>query len=118
MTIKNRMIGFTSFQPKELNNMTEFTKPSPRGLLQPIEGSTQLTHKTILPLSNKPRRLLHVDLFLKVTMKKCIFNIKLMERPITHGSHSKEQTDSSDLSDWRESITIIKAIYLSITFSH
>ena len=28
---------------------------------------------------------------------------------MTHGSHSKEQTDSSDLSDWRESVTIIKA---------
>ncbi|KAL2656120.1 hypothetical protein AAZV13_04G103300 [Glycine max] len=118
MTIKNRMISLTSFQPKKLNNMTEFTKPSLRGLLQPIERSTQLTNKTILPLSNKPRRLLHINLLLKITMEESILNVKLMKRPMTHGCHSKKQTNSGDFSHRRKGVTLIKAINLSITFSY
>ena len=117
MTVKYIMISVASFQPKKLN-MTKFTKPGSRRLLQPIERSVKLTHKTILPLSNKCRRLLHINILLKITMEEGILNIKLMERPMTHDSHSKKQADKSDFGYRRKSITIIKTIYLCLAFSY
>ena len=45
-------------------------------------------------------------------MKEGIFNVKLMEEPMTHGSHSKKQTNGGDFSYRRKNITIIKAKYL------
>ncbi|KAL2583894.1 hypothetical protein AAZX31_14G103900 [Glycine max] len=118
MTIKYRVISFTSFQSKHVNNMTKFTKPSTRRLLQPIERSMKLTHKAILPLSNKPRWLLHINILLKITVEKGILNIKLMEGPVTNSSHSKKQTNSGEFGDRRESITVINAIYLCVAFSY
>jgi len=118
MTIKYRMIGFTSFQSKHSDNMTKFTKPSARRLLQPIERSVKLTNKTILPLSNKPRRLLHINILLKITVEKGILNIKMMEGPMTDSSHSKKQTNSGEFGYRRESITVINAIYLCVALSH
>jgi len=47
MTIKNRMISFTLFQPKKLNNMTKFTKSSSRRLLQPIERSLEEVNRKL-----------------------------------------------------------------------
>jgi len=84
---QNDQLHFVSVQKL---NMTKFTKPSSRRLLQPIERSVKLTHKAILPLSNKPRRLLHINILLKITVEEDIFNIKLMEGSVTDGNHSKK----------------------------
>ncbi|KAL3015697.1 hypothetical protein AAZX31_06G170900 [Glycine max] len=98
--------------------MTKFTKPCSRRLFQPIKRPTKLTHKAILPLSNKPRRLLHINILLKITVEEDILNIKLMKGPMTDGRHSKKQTNSGELGYRRESITVINAIYLCVALSY
>ncbi|BAT97495.1 hypothetical protein VIGAN_09095300 [Vigna angularis var. angularis] len=51
-------------------------------------------------------------------MKKDIFNVQLVKGPLTDGSHSKQNTNNTDFSHRRKSITIIKATDLSISLSY
>jgi len=68
------------------------------------------------PPEQQTRRLLHVNFLLKITMKEGIFDIQLMKRPVTYCCHCKEEANSSHLGHGRESVTIVKAINLSVPF--
>jgi len=71
VTIENIMVCLTVFHAKGMDNVVEHPKPSLWRLLENIERATQLINQTILPVSNKTRRLLHVDF---------LFLIELVEK--------------------------------------
>lgn len=65
---KHRDIINTSHETKFEENAIELVKSCTRGLFQIINRLPKLTHFVGLPLSNKTRWLLHVNLLLKVPM--------------------------------------------------
>lgn len=72
------------------------------------------TNQTRLSLSNKSKRLFHVNLLLQITMKKGIFYVKMVKRPMENGINSKEKTNSNDISHRRKSFIVVEAINLSV----
>ena len=88
MMVKYIVIAFTQNHAKLLNYSRESTKPSSKRLLKAIKRFTKATNKARrIPMSNKSRRLLHIDFFFKVTTEEGILDVKLMKRPMSHSSH-------------------------------
>ena len=73
-----------------------------------------------LPISpsNKPGRLLHINFFCKIPMRKDIFNIKLVEVSTMSGCQRYKQSNRSQLGNRGEGIRIIHFIGLGIPFSN
>ena len=59
----------------------ELLKPGTRSLLEAIKSFLQLIEMIREAGVNIPKRLFHIDMFSKMTIKKCILDIKLTERP-------------------------------------
>ena len=77
-TREHRMIRLTPVHTKLLNRLTELSKPSSREFLKAIERLFECDIPNHSPMSNKSRRLLHIDFLLKITMKKQILHIQLI----------------------------------------
>ena len=103
---------------KFLNCLAEFTKPRTGPLFQTIQRHPKTKNPPYLPLSNKLWRLLHINLLLKVAMKKDILNIKLVEIPIISSSQGNKNPNGCHLSNRREGIKIIHPRSLGIPFSN
>ena len=112
------MVRLTLLYVKCLNCLTEFSKPSTRTLFQTIQKFTKTTHLPYLPLSNKPRRLLHVNFFLKISMYKDILDIKLIRVSIIRSNKRNKQTNRCQFNYKGKSIKIINAINLSLALSY
>ena len=65
-------------------------------------------------MSNKIRRLLHINLFDKITMKEDVLDIQLKKGPMLYSSHRKKQANRDNLRYRRKSIIIVRAIWLSL----
>ena len=112
------MVTFTLLHAKFLNGLDEFTKPRTCTMFQTLQRLPKTTNPPYLPLSNKPWRLLHIHLLLKVTVKKDIFNIKLVEIPIISGSQGNKKSNKCHLSNRGKGVEIVHAIGLGIPFSN
>ena len=106
MIVKYRVISFTLNHTKLLNHDGEYVKLSSRRMLKTIKRFTKMTNKTkTLPLSNKSRRLLHIDLFFEITMEEgildvqlmSILDVQLMKWPMPHSSHRQKETNNPSL---------------------
>lgn len=49
-------------------------------------------------------------------MKEDIIDIQLIDGLRTHGSHGKKQKNRSNFGNWRQGITIVRIINVSISF--
>jgi hypothetical protein len=91
-------------------------KPSTRGLFQTIKRATKTTN---LAIRNKiPRRWLHVDLLMKFTIKKGIFDIKLRNGPSTNRGHNKESANSGHVCHRSKGLIIVMTMLLLKTTSN
>jgi hypothetical protein len=95
----------------------EFCIALSQGLFKPIQGFVEFANSG-LPISFETKRKVHVDFFVKVTMKEGVVDIKLMQMPSIRGGKGKERTDSDHLSDMSKCLRIIKDSLLVVTFSH
>ena len=112
------MVIFTLLHAKFLNGLAEFTKPRTWTLFQTIQRLPKTTNPPYLPLSNKPWRLLHIHLLLKVAMKKGILNIKLAKIPTISDSQGNKKPNRCHLSNRGKSVEIVHAIDLGIPSSN
>ena len=62
---------------KPLNCITKLLELSSQRLLKAIKSLAKAANLTLLPLSNKSGRLLHVHFLVKITVKKRILHIQL-----------------------------------------
>ncbi|KAM2697115.1 hypothetical protein EV1_041414 [Malus domestica] len=65
-----------------LQNYKEFVKPGPMSLLQSIQGFSKFVDMMRIIGITETGGLLHIDIFLKVSMQKSITDIQLVEKPI------------------------------------
>lgn len=82
---------------KNNNHITKVAKLGTRRLLKSIKGLLQLAHLWLL----------HVDLIIKIIMKECIFDIKLMESPLKSSSQINNDMDRMNFGHWRKSLIIV-----------
>ena len=75
-------ITFALDKPLREEKSGEGGEPSPRGLFQTVESFVKTTHQGRFGRINKARRLFHINLILKLTLKKCITNIQLFDGPM------------------------------------
>lgn len=61
-----------------------------RFLLEAIKGFAEPTHIVRVLKANLSWRLFHVNLHCEITVKKCIFNIKLTDMPITRDNNVQD----------------------------
>jgi len=85
-------------------------KPGPRSLLEAVKRSTQPTNHA--SRDRIPRRWLHVDLLMQLSIKKSILNIELGDRPLPHRSNSKESPNSGHVSNRSKSLIIVTTMLL------
>ena len=111
------MVRFTLLHAKFLKGLAEFTKPRTGTLFQTIQRLSKTTNFPYLPLSNKPWRLLHIHLLLKVAMKKDILNIKLVEILMISSSQGNKKQNICHLSNLGKSVRIVHTIGLSVPLS-
>ena len=104
--------------PKLHNIITELSKPSSKRLFETIKNLPETTYLAILPLSNKSMWLFHVNLLLKVTVKKCIIHIKLKQEPTQSGSEGDKNPNISNLGNGGKRFSVVNTICLSITFGY
>ena len=91
-------------------------KPSTRSVFQTIKRVSKMTNHAI---RNKiPRRWSHVDLLTKLTIKKCIFYIKLRNGPSTNRGHSKESANSGHVCHRSKSLIMVATMLLLKTMSN
>jgi hypothetical protein len=60
----------------------------------------------------------HVNLLMKISMKKCIVNIKLSYGPLVRHGKRKNNTNGSRFDNGTKSIFIINALHLIVTFGN
>jgi hypothetical protein len=65
-----------------------------------------------------PWRRLHVNLLTKLTIKKCILNIKLRHRPVANRGHSKKSAHSGHMGHRGKSLIIVTTLLLLKATSH
>ena len=58
----------------------------------------------------------HIDLFVKIVVKKGIINIKLVERPFFNGGYGEKKMNRNEFSHWGKSIMVIDSFNLSVPF--
>jgi hypothetical protein len=91
-------------------------KPSPRSLLKVIKGATKVTNHA---LRNRiPRWWTHVNIFMRLTIKKGILHIKLRDGPSPNRNHGKKSVNSSHMSNRSKSLIIISTMLLLKTTSN
>ena len=116
MTVKHKVISFTTNHTKMLNHSRESAKPSSSGLLKTTKRFTKTTDKAKrLPLGNNSRRFLHIDFF-EVTMEEGILDVKLMKWPMPHSNHRQKEKNRGHLGNKGESVAIVQTKDLSVPF--
>ena len=68
-------------------------------------------------MSNKSRRLLHMDFFFKVTMEEGILDVQLM-KPMPYSNHRQKETNRSQLGSRGENVAIIQTKDLSVALGY
>jgi len=92
--------------------------PSTRSLLQTIKRLLEKADIIRICWINKTRRLLTIDCLIKMTMKKSILDLQLMNRPMTRGYNTQNYTDYSWFNNRTESLIIVNAMLLRKSPNH
>jgi hypothetical protein len=71
------------------------------------------------PIGNRiPRRRLHVNLLMQLTIEKYVLNIKLRHRPVANRGDSKKRAHNGHMSHMSKSLIIVTALLLLKATSH
>jgi hypothetical protein len=90
-------------------------KPSTRGLLEAIERMVEMTNMAIK--NRVARRWVHVDLLIKLIMKKIVLHVKLRDSPLTNRCHRNKRMSGCLVSNMIKSLLIVMTILLLKTMS-
>jgi hypothetical protein len=94
----------------------ETLKPGARGLFQAIKRAPKTADH---PIWNRiPRRRLHINLLMQLTIEKGVLNIKLRHGPVANRGDSKKSAHSGHMSHRSKSLIIVMALLLLKTMSH
>jgi hypothetical protein len=85
-------------------------KPSTRGLLEAIERMAETTNMAIR--NRVARRWVHVDLLIKLTVKKSVLYVKLRDSPLTNICHRNKRMNGCLVSNRIKSLLIVMTILL------
>ena len=96
----------------------ESLKPDTKSLFEAIKSFLQLIDMIREAGVNIPRRLFHIDMFSKMTIKKCTLDIKLTARPFVGHSKREDNTDSCSLDNRTKSVSVVETRYLCIAFGN
>jgi len=109
---KERSIGERWCETYGLYVGGETLKPSPRGLFETVQRFLKKTDMIRGSRIFEAKRLLTVDCFMKRTMKKSIFDIKLVNRPGGGSGDAKNRANGARFDYRRKSLIIIYAMLL------
>lgn len=104
------MVMNTPSETNNKNNITEFLKPSMRGLFKTINGMTETTY--MLSMIGKSWWPLHINFLLKIVVKKYIFHIKLIEWLGISNIQGNENSNISHFDCWSKSLLIINTMLI------
>ena len=108
----------TAIKTKLNDKRAESLKLDTRSLFEAIKSFLQLTDMIREVGVNIPRRLFHIDMFSKMTIKKCILDIKLTERPFVGHNKKEDNMDSCSLHNRTKSVSVVETKYLCIAFGN
>lgn len=92
--------------------------PSPRCLLQAIEGFYQSANLMFLTRNLEARRLSHINFFLQLTIEKCTLNVHLVKFPSKLSCNGKKKTNCAHLGSRSKSLLVVNTIPLCKTPSN
>lgn len=83
--------------------------PSPMSMFETIKSFVKTTNMTRKGGMNVPMRLLHVDLLIKIIVKKSIFDIQLVNEPVFGYVNAQDDTNGGGFESMIEIVIKIKA---------
>ena len=83
--------------------------PSPRSLLEAIEGLVEPTDMLRMIRVDEARWLLAVDHLVKITMEKGVLDVELVYRPCTRDGDAEDDADGGGLDDRTERLVEVNA---------
>jgi hypothetical protein len=110
-------ITFGGREAQTLELLTQPRVPCTWCLFKTIESFIQFTNIPGMILADKTRRLTHIDLLIKNTMKESILHIELTKGPSSRHNNGEDKSNSGSLNNRTECILIINAIPLVVPFS-
>jgi hypothetical protein len=115
---KERGVGPTGGETQLKKTITQAGIPSSRRLLKSIQSPLKLAHMLGILRVLKTGRLLHVNIFLKKTMKEGVADINLTKAPSSRYSKREHKTNGDWFYHWTECVMIVNTLLLSEPASH
>ena len=106
----------TAIKTKLNEKRAKALKLGTRSRFEAIKSFLQLTDMIRETGVNIPKRLFHIDMFSKMTIKKCILDIKLTEIPFV--GHNKREDNMDNCSNMTKSVSVVETRYLCIAFGN
>ncbi|CAN7066818.1 unnamed protein product [Brassica oleracea var. botrytis] len=94
----------TTYEAKLQQEGAEFVKPGPGRLLESVDCFAEKADVSRTVFVHKSSRLSHVHSFLKIPVKKDMFNIKLPNVPLEDCGRVENSSDCSCSDNWAEGI--------------
>ena len=92
--------------------------PSPRSLLEAIEGLVEPTDMLRMIRVDEARWLLAVDHLVKITMEKGVLDVELVYRPCTRDGDAEDDADGGGLDDGAKCLVKVDARLLRKATNH
>lgn len=102
----------TLLKTKPLQEGFQFMKPSTRCLFKDIECLRKMTY--VIRYKQVTWRRLYIDLFLYITMEKCIVDTNLIYRLTLRHNKSKHYPYYGSFHNWTEAFLIINTLILKV----
>ena len=92
--------------------------PSPGSLLQTVDRLPEAANLALLARLHKSLRLLHVDFFVKHSIKESGLDVQSLNVPVLERYVSKKEPDRLEASNGRECFLVVNALYLRETLGN
>jgi hypothetical protein len=96
--------------------LVEALLPCPWCLFQSIDAFQE--HTDLLWVFFESLNLVYVDLFFEISIQECCNNINSVAFPVIEAGHGQQQPYCINISNICVSISVVKSIYLHITFDN
>lgn len=105
-------------KPKPLKEGRQRLIPDTRSLFQPVQAFQEFAYKVLLTRDFETFRLCHVDLLLKEAVKKCRFDIHLVDFKIEQSCDCEKEPEYLHPDNGGEDFVVVNAIFLEESFDH
>lgn len=115
-TLENEQRGVEqgSYKADGTKEVSKTLIPRSRGLFQVVEGFVKMTNIGRTRGINEPHQLLTKDGFIKMTVEKCVFDVKLVYGPRVRSRNAENNTDIRRFDNWSKCLIIVESSLLSI----